>query len=61
MIQLAVVFWLAITLFLVALFAIPVPYRSLVWVPYSFLLPWVIRTVGRQEVEILQSDAQGEP
>ena len=52
MIKISVVVWLAVTLFLAVLFVTPAPFRSLVWIPYSLLLPWGIYTGNKRQNEI---------
>ena len=47
----------AVALFLGALRLTPQPYRPLLWLPYSLLLPWGIRVINRRQVEARAQDA----
>ncbi|MGI6087442.1 MAG: hypothetical protein ACOYCD_05770 [Kiritimatiellia bacterium] len=58
MIKSAVVWWIAILLFLGLLFAIPNPYRWFMWIPYSILFPLGIIYSNRRQQAIRQQEAQ---
>lgn len=49
MIQVAVVAWLAVTVFLVGLFVLPRPFNFLLWVPYGIALPLGILWCNRRQ------------
>lgn len=44
----AVVFWIAMLLFITLFFVLPEPYRWFMWVPYSILFPLGIIYVNRR-------------
>ena len=60
-IKLSAVVWVAVTLFLVLMFAIPRPYNALLWIPYAILLPIGIKYWNRKQIEIrkIESAEQG--
>jgi hypothetical protein len=49
MIQVAVVFWIAITAFIFGLLALPRPFNFLLWVPYLISLPLAILWCNRRQ------------
>ena len=57
MIRASLVWWLAVSLFLVGLLLIPTPYRFLLWIPYPFLLTWGSRATNRKQAEIRRREA----
>ncbi len=61
MVQMALVCGLLVTLFLVGMWWIPVPYRFLLWLPYPFLLIWGIRASNQKQAEIRQRETGGHP
>lgn len=58
MVRVAVVGWIAISTFLVALFVVPVPYNQLVWIPYVVALPLAIRWGNRRQAEIRAAEEE---
>ena len=58
MIKASLVCWIGILLFLALLFALPNPYRFLVWVPYSILLPVGIRFGNRVQQRLRKEESQ---
>lgn len=56
----AVVCWIAIVIFLALLFALSNPYRWLLWIPYSILLPLGIIFINRKQQAIRQEESQNE-
>jgi hypothetical protein len=58
MVQSAVVCWVAGLVFLTLLFVLPNPYRWLLWIPYSIMLPLGIIYGNRRQQAIRQEDAQ---
>jgi hypothetical protein len=52
MVRMAVTAWVAVTLFLVLLVALPRPYNYLMWIPYGFLLPIGIIKANRVQAEL---------
>ena len=57
MIKSAVVFWVAILIFLGLLLGLPDPYRWLMWIPYSILLPLGIIYGNRKQQAIRQEES----
>lgn len=57
MIQVAVVAWLAVTLFLMGLFVLPRPFNVLLWVPYALALPLGILWCNRRQRMIRGEEA----
>ena len=57
MIQVAVVGWLMITLFLIGLFLLPQPFNCLLWVPYGIALPLCILWCNRRQRAIRAEEA----
>lgn len=57
MIQVAVVAWLLITLFLMGLFLLPRPFNFLLWVPYGIALPLGILWCNRRQRTIRAEEA----
>jgi Ca2+/Na+ antiporter len=60
MIKSAVVCWMAILIFLGLLFVLPHPYRWLMWIPYSVLLPLGIIYGNRRQQAIRQQESQNQ-
>ena len=58
MIKSAVVFWIAILMFLGLLLGLPNPYRWFMWIPYSILLPLGIIYGNRKQQAIRQEEWQ---
>lgn len=58
MVKSAVVCWLAIVVFLGLLFVLPNPYRWLMWIPYSILLPLGIFYGNRRQQAIREEESQ---
>ena len=56
MIKAAIVVWVAILVFLGFLLLLPDPYRWLVWIPYSILLPLGIIYGNRTQQRIRQQE-----
>jgi Ca2+/Na+ antiporter len=52
MIKASFMTWIALMIFLGLLFALPAPYRFLVWIPYGILLPIGIRYTNKRQREI---------
>ena len=52
MIKCCIVCWIAIGLFLGLMFALPVPFRHFLWIPYAVLLPLGITAVNRKQSKI---------
>lgn len=61
MIQCSVICLAAVTLFLALLWIIPVPYRTLLWIPYPFLLVYGIRACNRTQERIRLKEANPVP
>jgi hypothetical protein len=59
MIRAAVLAWVAVAAFLVALWWTPMAYRVLLWVPYLLLLPIAIRAGNRRQDQIRREEASG--
>ena len=57
MIQVAVVAWLAVTLFLMGLLVLPRPFNFLLWVPYGVALPLGILWCNRRQRAIRAEEA----
>ncbi len=57
MVRVAVLAWIAISLFLLALFVVPQPYNFLLWVPYGIALPLAIRWSNRHQQAIRAEEA----
>jgi hypothetical protein len=49
--------WVAVALFLAALWWTPAPYQALLWVPYVLLLPLTIRAWNRRQEQIRREEA----
>jgi Ca2+/Na+ antiporter len=65
MVNASIVVWVGIVLFLGLMFALPNPYRYLLWIPYSVLLPLGIlygnkkqRMIRQEEIENLGGQVQ---
>jgi hypothetical protein len=52
MIKASSVVWIALSIFLGMLFALPAPYRYLVWIPYGIFVPLGIRFINKRQREI---------
>jgi threonine/homoserine/homoserine lactone efflux protein len=57
----AIICWVAVLVFLAVLFALPNPYRWLVWIPYAILLPIGIKTWNKRQFAIRQEESQNKP
>jgi hypothetical protein len=60
MIKASAIGWIAISVFLALMFALPNPYRNFLWIPYGFLLPWAIVTANRKQQEIRREESENE-
>lgn len=60
-IRAAACYWIGGLLFLGLLFALPMAYRGLLWIPYSILLPAGIVFGNRKQQAIRQAEAQNAP
>ncbi len=60
MLRIAIVGWGAVVLFLVLMVVLPNPYRFLLWIPYSILLPLGIILGNRAQQRIRREEAQRE-
>ena len=58
-IQVAVAFWVAITLSLVGLWSMPRPYQCLLWLPWLLLVIRGDPTLNQKHAEIRQHDVSG--
>ena len=58
MVKASVVGWIAITLFLGLMFALPNPYRHFLWIPYAILLPLGIVLSNRTQQRIRKEESQ---
>lgn len=58
MIKASIYFWVGILLFLALLFALPNPYRWLLWIPYGILLPLGIIYGNRKQQAIKREESQ---
>ena len=61
MIRASVVCWIGVILFLGLMFALPNPYRHLLWIPYAILLPLGIIFGNRTQQRIRKEEAQSQP
>jgi hypothetical protein len=61
MIKASVVFWIALVPFLGLMFALPNPYRHLLWIPYGILLPLGVKLVNRMQQNIRNEESQHQP
>jgi hypothetical protein len=52
MVRVAVIGWVAVTLFLVLLLVLPRPYNYVMWIPYGILLPVGIIKANRVQAEL---------
>jgi hypothetical protein len=50
--------FIAVSVFCALMFTLPSPYRHLLWIPYSILLPWGIRVVNRKQQRIRETEMQ---
>jgi len=60
MVKASVVCWIAIILFLGLMFALPHPYRYLLWIPYAILLPLGIVFGNRAQRRIRREESQSQ-
>ena len=58
MIKAAVAAWISISVFLLLLVCLPIPYNFMMWLPYGILLPLAIRHVNQRQVEIQKAEAE---
>jgi hypothetical protein len=61
MIQVAVIAWLAVTVFLIGLLMLPRPFNFLLWVPYGIALPLGILWCNRRQRAIRAEEAAANP
>ena len=59
MARVAIIAWVAITLFLALLLTLPQPYNFLMWIPYGILLPLGIRRTNRIQAELRRQEQPG--
>lgn len=59
MVRVAVIAWLAVSLFVAGLLIVPQPYNWLLWIPYVILLPLAIRRFNKKQLEIRHEEGQG--
>jgi hypothetical protein len=59
MLRVATVCWLAMAVFLAAMWVTPMPFRVLLWIPYAGALPLAIRGVNRRQEQIRREEAGG--
>lgn len=57
----SIILWTAGILFLVLLFLLPMPWRFLLWIPYSILLPLGIITWNRTAQRIREEEQENNP
>jgi hypothetical protein len=57
MIRLSAIAWVTISLFLLALWALPQPYKWLLWIPYGVALPLAIAWGNRRQLRIRAEEA----
>ena len=60
-IKCSVVCFVAVGTFCALMFILPHPYRNLMWIPYSVLLPLGIITWNRKQQKIREIDSQNKP
>ena len=60
MIKVSVVCWIAVTMFLGLMFALPNPYRHFLWIPYAVLLPLGIVIGNRTQQRIRKEESQNQ-
>lgn len=58
MIKASVVGWIALSLFLGLMFALPNPYGYLLWIPYGILLPLAIVVGNRKQKKIREEESR---
>jgi hypothetical protein len=56
MIRTSAAFWVGVIAFLAALGLTPAPYRTWLWLPYVFLLPWAVRAGNRRLEQIRREE-----
>lgn len=61
MVKASVVCWTAVVLFIGLMFALPNPYRHLLWIPYAILLPLAIVFSNRTQQRIRKEEVQNKP
>ncbi|MCA9195484.1 MAG: hypothetical protein KDB03_27120 [Planctomycetales bacterium] len=54
----AVAIWVAICLFLIGLFLLPVPYNHLLWIPYGLTLSMAIKRYNQTLTKMRNQDSQ---
>ena len=59
MVKSAAVCWVAVILFLALMFALPSPYRHLLWIPYAILLPLGAVFANRAQQRIRREESAG--
>ena len=60
MVKMAIIAWIAITIFLLLLLTLPQPYNFLMWIPYGILLPVGINKINKGQAEIRKQESSGE-
>jgi Ca2+/Na+ antiporter len=55
-IKCSVVCFIAVSVFCALMFTLPSPYRYLLWIPYSILLPWGIMVLNRKQQRIRETE-----
>ncbi len=59
-IKCSAVCFVAVSVFCALMFTLPSPYRHLLWIPYSILLPWGIMAVNRKQQRIRETEMHAE-
>ena len=57
MVRVTLICWLGVTTFLIASWFTPLPYRPLLWIPYSLLLFRAIRLGNQKQEEIRRQES----
>ncbi len=60
MIKASVVCWMAVLLFVSLMVTLPTPYRYMLWIPSSIMLPFGIRFGNRRQQSIRREEVQGQ-
>ena len=58
MIKAAVAAWISISVFLLLLIILPIPYNFMTWLPYGILLPLAIRYVNQRQLKIKKAESE---
>lgn len=56
MIKACAIIWIGISIFIVLMYLLPIPYRFWLWVPYSILLPLGILKFNISSAEIRETE-----